>query len=225
MKFDGPAIEHLCKLGAAILPERRPYVILASRAEIDGELTAGRNWDGIAARATAAQTREFRRKYDLQRDEAVIAIDPDAVRTGEELNGLFVHELAHVAKTAPTLLERVSPPPVLTAEQEREAAHKFVEACAGVQIPPWHGDHGDTFLRRAIHLMHRAVEAGYWLDPTDVYSDYGVSPIYDYMAALGDEPERMMGWPMSRIEATAPPAAFCELWAADTTKWEKLVWQ
>jgi hypothetical protein len=85
---------------------------------------------------------------------------------------------------------------------------------------PWRG-HEWAFIRAALHLAHRAAALGVDLTPRDVFDaeTYGLTPTGRYVAALGDEPDRLAGCDFATVARTPPPAAFGELWLADVRRW------
>ncbi len=85
---------------------------------------------------------------------------------------------------------------------------------------PWRG-HEWAFIRAALHLTHRAAVLGVDLTPRDVFDaePHGLAPTCRYMAALGDEPDRLAGRDFATIEQAPPQAAFAELWLADVRRW------
>jgi hypothetical protein len=62
---------------------------------------------------------------------------------------------------------------------------------------------------------------GYAVTPLGVFdaATYGLSSSYQYLAALGDEPERLAARPITKIGRVPLPFAFTGLWDADVRAW------
>jgi hypothetical protein len=134
--------------------------------------------------------------------------------------GVALHELAHVLTAEPDEAE----PSAEYVEAGRamltaDAAGKTPTTGPGAAVP-WRG-HEWAFIRAALHLARRAAALGLDLTPHDVFDaeTYGLAPTGRYVAALGDEPERLAGRDFATIARTPPPAAFGELWLADVRRW------
>lgn len=88
--------------------------------------------------------------------------------------------------------------------------------------PPW-TYHGLWFIRAAIHLCHRAREAGFTGANINTMrvadSSYGLSRPARYCEMLGDETERLADVPLSELLGRDSPAEFRELFAADCAAW------
>ena len=133
-----------------------------------------------------------------------------------------LHEFAHILERPRLFHERSD------AEPTRLAFESIVLA-AYVQDPPIEGmperpglqDHGERFIRAALHLRHRAEIAGVAIGPTLVCRnrDYGLSHANAYPAALGDEPVRLADARIRDVLASPPPAEFSRLWADDLAHW------
>jgi len=85
---------------------------------------------------------------------------------------------------------------------------------------PWRR-HEWRFIRIALHLAYRATRAGVPLTPLDVFdaAGYGLSPTWKYVAALGDEPERMASLDFTAIRVAPVPTAFAAVWRRDLLRW------
>ena len=73
-----------------------------------------------------------------------------------------------------------------------------------------------------LHVAHRAERLlGYGIVLLDVFDpdDYGLSGIYAYRNALGNEPAALEAEPFTAILKTCPPRPFVELWLADVDRW------
>ena len=69
---------------------------------------------------------------------------------------------------------------------------------------------------------HRAERLlGYGIVLLDVFDpdDYGLSGIYAYRNALGNEPQALEAEPFTAILETCPLRPFVELWRADVDRW------
>ena len=128
-----------------------------------------------------------------------------------------IHEAAHV-------LERAFPygPVMPETKLPRESA-RMIEtlsgpAYCGRKSPVPYNMHEWPFIRVCSHLAYRAqqMEVG-WLDSPALAAgeNYALSPFSAYVAALGDEPERMRKASFADIRGTAPPPEFQELWQRD----------
>ena len=73
-----------------------------------------------------------------------------------------------------------------------------------------------------LHVAHRAERLlGYGIVLLDVFDpdDYGLSGIYAYRNALGNEPAALEAEPFTAILETCPSRPFVELWRADVDRW------
>lgn len=128
-----------------------------------------------------------------------------------------IHEAAHV-------LERAFPyGPVMPETDVPQMSVRMIEALSGPaysgpKSPVPYNMHEWPFIRVCSHLAYRAqqMEVG-WLDSPALAAGetYSLSPFSAYVAALGDEPERMRDASFADIRATAPPPEFQELWQRD----------
>jgi hypothetical protein len=137
-----------------------------------------------------------------------------------EVLPLLIHELAHCVPFDPVRNIR-EPTPELRAFQR--ATVEVWLAGAQVFTPPWQrGDHGLQFVRRCIHLHHRAWQLGIEVGAGDVHfagEQYGLSEHWRYRRALGDEPRRMACESFAGIESAEPPDEFVQLWRDDLADW------
>jgi hypothetical protein len=138
--------------------------------------------------------------------------------------GIVLHELAHIIDGGPRD-DEVEPDPGLIQFGRLTLAADLTGAEAPTNGPgatvPWRG-HEWPFIRIAMHLAHRAAGLGAPVTPTDVFDarDYELSPTHRYVAALGDEPERLAGWSITTINNSSPPAALVALRRADVRAWK-----
>ncbi|MCE9556750.1 MAG: hypothetical protein K8T91_25655 [Planctomycetes bacterium] len=141
---------------------------------------------------------------------------------GEELTGILAHEGAHCLPFCPFDFDDRAP---TKAEAEREA--EAVAAWASsppVSGPPWEHSHGLQFVRRVLHLHYRAERSGVSVPLPTLHCagpHYGLSGLWKYKRALGNEPERFMGATFGEIEATAVPSDFQLLFDSDLAAWNK----
>jgi|GEM_PF-830340 len=137
-----------------------------------------------------------------------------------------LHEIAHAIFNAPfRVVDDVSPETIEILESRQAAP--FVSIPLRDNPTPWLQHDPLTFGRVLIHLAHRINESGlldleFDVDPSALYSKtlYGVSPLYDYAVAFGDEPERLKKIPLSLLGVFDPPDAATKLFADDVARWE-----
>jgi hypothetical protein len=136
--------------------------------------------------------------------------------------GVVLHELAHIVNAGPR--DDAEPDAGLVQFGRLVLAADLtgkIDATNGPDaVVPWLG-HEWPFIRLALHLAHRADALGYDVTTVGVFDAemYGLSPTYHYVAALGDEPERLADRPITMINRVPPPPAFSELWDADVRAW------
>lgn len=145
----------------------------------------------------------------------ILFVDPPSDRL--QFLGLGIHELAHC------LPLRVPQAVAGPTEQQRTDQLARIAAWAAADPDeltqkPWIG-HGLEFVRRCLHLRHRA---RVWRDVTIPYqfigcagNFYGLSPWWRYVDAIGSEPFRLSGSRFHEIAAIQPPAAFRKLYRED----------
>jgi hypothetical protein len=135
---------------------------------------------------------------------------------------IVLHEFAHILERSWSFRDRSD------AEPARLAFEAIVLA-AYVQDPPNEDmperpglqDHGERFIRAALHLRHRAEAAGVCIGPALVCPNrlYGLSHANAYRDALGDEPVRLADARIRDVLASPPPEEFSRLWADDLAHW------
>jgi hypothetical protein len=136
---------------------------------------------------------------------------------------LVLHELAHIV-VAGRREDETEPDPNLIQFGRLTLAADLTGTEPPTNGPgaavPWRG-HEWPFIRIALHLAHRAAGLGLDVAARDVFDarDYELSPTNRYVAALGDEPARLAGRPVTTISQLLPPAAFVALWQADVRAW------
>lgn len=136
--------------------------------------------------------------------------------------GVVLHELAHIVDAGPR--DDAEPDADLIQFGRLTLAADLTGREPPTNGPgaviPWRG-HEWPFIRMAFHLANRAAGLEIDVAARDVFDagDYGLSPTYRYVAALGNVPERLAGQPLTLISAAPPPAEFVELWQADVRAW------
>ena len=74
-----------------------------------------------------------------------------------------------------------------------------------------------AWVRTLCHLRRRVERLGFELAGEDL-TRYGLSPLAEYAAALGDEPARLAGESFAAIRTTPIPTPFLKLYAADVAR-------
>lgn len=139
----------------------------------------------------------------------------------ETFLGLLLHELAHALPFVE--LEDIEPTAADRAMQDLVAlCWQTFDPYEAFAIEPWLG-HEWQFIRRCLHLIHRAGLVGAEIPLPAVFDAgrYGLSGLWRYRNALGDEPQRMTEATFAEIEATPSPEEFTQLFAADVAAWNK----
>lgn len=148
----------------------------------------------------------------------IVFVEPPS--DDDESRGTFLHELAHGVPVLP------APRPDYKASVLTLAFENQVFATFAKGEPPaerWaHHDH--RFIRRALHLHARAVDAGWAVRFSSLGAGgikYALGSILEYREALGDEPWRLRSADFDTIEATPSPAAFAALWERDQRRYHE----
>ena len=131
-----------------------------------------------------------------------------------EALGILIHEIAHAACWRRPEERPALSPPEAAAVVEQWARQ---DAAAPPDPAPWFDDHGAEFIRMTLHVAHRAERLlGYGIVLLDVFDpdDYGLSGIYAYRNALGNEPAALKAEPFTAILETCPPQAVCRVVAS-----------
>lgn len=128
---------------------------------------------------------------------------------------IILHELAHVLDRPALYEDRTGVDPNRILFESLVVANATASPPRG-DIPLYYG-HEVGFIRIALHLVHRAEQAGFEVRPGAVCAGYcyGLSSAYRYQLALGDEPARCTGMTFREIITTKPPQAFSSLWCDD----------
>ncbi|HPM24196.1 MAG TPA: hypothetical protein PLP66_09845 [Phycisphaerae bacterium] len=226
--------EALCRAVAPELAGRPLYVVLAS--DVYADPGNGDGPDGCTMRHLDLMLRPTLERLGRWSGRGpAMVLDPRSIaRTAARrirparrrvfapaALGVAIHELAHVLTAEPDEAEP-------TAEYVKAGRAMLTADADGTETPtngpgaavPWRG-HEWAFIRAALHLTHRAAALGVDLTPRDVFDaePHGLAPTGRYVAALGDEPDRLAGCDFATIARTPPPAAFAELWLADVRGW------
>jgi hypothetical protein len=227
--------EALCRAVAPDLARGPLYVLL--RSELSAELRVGHGLLGLTTRHLDLILRPTLERLGrwCGRGPAML-IDPAALAAGSAHRdrsarwrafkpaflGIVLHELAHVLDADLTSGPEPDPDLVVFARLAFEAELKgTIEPTNGPGTAiPWRR-HEWRFIRIALHWAHRATRVGVPLTPLDVFdaAEYGLSPTWEYAAALGDEPERMASLDFAAIRSAAVPAAFAGVWRRDLLRW------
>jgi len=223
--------ESLCRAVAPNLAGGPVYVVLA--ADLPSDLRWPDRLEGLTTRHLDLILRPTLERLGRWRGRGpAMVLSPQAIAADlAELGrparrrcfariflGDVLHELAHILDAG--LVSGPEPPADLV-----DLSKVIIKAqLAGLTAPtngpsatiPWRR-HELGFIRVALHLAHRARTAGVWLQSGDVFdgTEYGLSPTYRYMLALGDEPARLAGCQLADVRATPPPAPFIALWRRD----------
>ena len=135
---------------------------------------------------------------------------------------VLLHELSHALPLHPKA--PASTRPVSPEEARYLVAWSVGPPAPGLSfgdLPPWIG-HEDKFIRRLLHLVHRAERLGHSVRLRRTFGDtsaYGLRSICAYQAALADEPARSVGKSFWEIEQTDPPAKFTRFFKEDTERY------
>lgn len=121
-----------------------------------------------------------------------------------------LHELAHILDRPQLFAERIDNQDLLLFESlvvANQLQHESESPTCG---------HGQSFVRIAIHLVARANRHGYDLRPAGVcrMHEFGLSPIGNYIDALGDEIAQHQSTHFR--DFPEPAIQFTELWNFDT---------
>ncbi len=136
--------------------------------------------------------------------------------------GAILHELSHILDLGQ---DEEADPPALVVEIGR----RVISAESASELPPSNGHgapipwrlHDWRFIRVALHLAYRAIQAGEQISALDIIdtAELGLSPIWQYAKALGDEPDRLVHQSFAVIHATPVPKAFAAVWRRDLLRW------
>jgi hypothetical protein len=128
-----------------------------------------------------------------------------------------LHELAHILERPRLFHERQDVEPARLLFESIVMASYVQDPLPATAQNESRLQHGDRFLRTALHLCHRAERVGTVVAPALVCPNrqYALSNANAYRDALGNEPERMAGSTIPEMLRTTAPEAFARLWADD----------
>lgn len=154
-------------------------------------------------------------------NDAGLAEDYDGEDLAYRTQTTVIHELAHILDRPALFADRtgVDPNKILF---ESLVVAKVGERPQRDDIPLYFG-HGHSFIRIALHLCNRAVQAGVHISPAAICAGhrYGISHAICYRDALGDEPQCCAAMLFREILATKPPVAFAKLWTEDIVSYHQ----
>jgi len=137
-----------------------------------------------------------------------------------------LHEAAHLAVDG-TARQDISPEAAeyVSTKTLRAFRVALTETTATREERRSDREHHDAkWIRAILHLHHRACATNYWpllAMQLDVVADlelYGLSPVWKFERAIGDEPARLIGLSIAEILASEPPGEFSKLYTADTDR-------
>lgn len=215
-------------------PDSLP-IYLVGRYEIPPHLARVGEMSSCLACTSHVMDMQFRRELERNRrwrgrGFAVQICDIQLFYEPDELLRVLLHEAAHYFDCAqPLLLRPVEELPAdlqyldelpAVENEAEEQARLDAKIAADRLARPWRS-HEWRFIRAAGHLAHRATLNGRPTSPDDLFFPqfYGLSPMRDQLAALGDEPERCAHLPLREVMATDSPPALIELFEADRARY------
>jgi hypothetical protein len=212
-KLSQTQLDDLTGLALAICPElaNEPLYILAGPED-------RRRSKNVSA-ATISGVLDFRTREELIKANQWKGPGRVILFFGEfeqaQARAVLVHEVGHaVENVVPE--EDIEPTPAMKRWQEvsEYVAVRTPEKNCG--MPRWFPTHNAMWLRRTLHLHHRAWAAGYEVPLANVVNSesYDLPPAWKFKAALECEFERFADKPFSVIEAEPAPEEFKELFRA-----------
>ncbi|BBO34732.1 hypothetical protein [Lacipirellula parvula] len=200
----------LHQMAATIYPEANPNIV----AQPDAWPTPI-HCSAYCVPTITATMREYLQSAGAWTEPRPLIVMVDPTDDSAASRGIFIHELAHI----PGDLEQPAETPITADRRFRQDAEFAYLALTPIitDEPPWAG-HDAAFIRRALHLHHRAVGHGWALGVRDLSIAglrYGLSSAFDYWLAIGDEPLRCESMLLAEIEQLPPPADFASLWERD----------
>lgn len=138
--------------------------------------------------------------------------------------GVVLHEFAHILDRDALYAERKH------VDRQRLKFESLVIADASsrpkpkVEVPAYFG-HGESFIRTALHVRHRAFHNHMDVAPSQLCAGrrYGLSHAQRYAEALGDEPEQFADRTFREIRSAKPPPKFLSVWADDVAAYHESV--
>lgn len=142
----------------------------------------------------------------------------------ETLFGLLLHEGAHCLPWSAPLADCDPTEQQIVHQADLVSRWANEPNDLSSTAPPWFPDHDWKFVRRVLHLVFRAEQIGFTIPLPALHcggEQYGVSGLWKFKKALGDEPARMLAWNFTAIEEAKPPQEMIELWEADTARYRR----
>ena len=144
---------------------------------------------------------------NLAEIEAAYAADPHAhFRFISDSLGILLHEIAHPLSVAIMPIAAST----FSAVEADAAVAKWAAASEPPDNPPWDDGHSADFIRTALHVQHRVETMfGFGILPDTIVDceQYGLSSVYLYRNALGNEREELAGEPFTVVRQTRPPGS------------------
>ncbi len=148
----------------------------------------------------------------------------DAADIESAIAATALHELAHIVQRPALFRDRQNEDPDKLVYEALCVGHIVATEpgpdSAAATAKPYYG-HEAGFIRVALHLRYRA-ELACALVPLFGFCAgnlYGLSHPTRYLAALADEPARLIDASFKEIIATPYPEEFSRLWASDLAHW------
>lgn len=138
--------------------------------------------------------------------------------------GVVLHELAHILDRDTLYAERTHVDPLRLKFESLVIADASKRPKPKVEVPTYFG-HGESFIRIALHVRHRAFHNHVDVAPSQLCAGrrYGLSHAQRYVEALGDEPERFADRTFREIRSVKPPPEFLSVWADDVAAYHESV--
>ena len=142
--------------------------------------------------------------------------------TESEQLALLLHELGHVLPAR----QRIPDDDIVVTPELRNFQRVQLESIAQGRViqTPWEG-HEEGWIRRVLHLVHRAEQLGVTV-PLELArvagQPYGLTPAHGYLVELGCEPAYMARKSFAEIEAEPMPPRFTRLFERDCAEWRGL---
>ena len=204
-----------------IAPELRPdplYVTDEAALAVAGGLILG--W---ACNETESYPRQIlEASGEWQGPGRFISLALNKLETPSAVRCVALHEAAHLLPARPVTTTDKPPSPAAVRWNRGDIRLSLAASNYGPADEPWTDDdcHGWKFIRRALHLHHRATVAGYDVDLHGLCAgvQYGCVWPHYYAEELGDEPARLASLTFDEIESFKPPDGFMALWNQDVAK-------
>lgn len=176
------------------------------------------------------QLRPFLEQANRWRGEGFAVVVGDVVGSNfVRVARLLIHELGHNVTCAPGPVEGPDPFGDKIQQIAQDIGPGRMNEWADrvrdlFRQPQWMrgGDHGMTWIRATLHLVHRAQRQGIAPDPGECFiagAAYGLSPAGAYWRALAPEIAAAEFRPVAEILQAPAPSEFVKLWETDTAQW------